>query len=204
MPTELPVSLPSKLIEQRPDVRQAEENLHAASAQVGVALGNMLPQFSIDADLGSSALKLGQLFSPYTGFWDLGASLTQTLFDAGALLHRRRAADAALDQAAAQYRAAVILACQNVADTLRALQSDADALKASAEAELAAGKTLALGRRQLELGTITLVALLNAEQAYQQAELTLVQAQANRYADTAGLFQSLGGGWWNRAAGNSQ
>jgi outer membrane protein TolC len=98
----------------------------------------------------------------------------------------------------------VILACQNVADTLRALQSDADALKASAEAELAAGKTLALGRRQLELGTITLVALLNAEQAYQQAELTLVQAQANRYADTAGLFQSLGGGWWNRAAGNSQ
>ena len=204
LPTELPVSLPSKLIEQRPDVRQAEENLHAASAQVGVALGNMLPQFSIDADLGSSALKLGQLFSPYTGFWDLGASLTQTLFDAGALLHRRRAADAALDQAAAQYRAAVILACQNVADTLRALQSDADALKASAEAELAAGKTLALGRRQLELGTITLVALLNAEQAYQQAELTLVQAQANRYADTAGLFQSLGGGWWNRAAGNSQ
>jgi len=204
LPPDLPVSLPSKLIEQRPDVRQAEENLHAASAQVGVALGNMLPQFSIDADLGSSALKLRQLFSPYTEFWDLGASLTQTLFDAGALLHRRRAADAALDQAAAQYRAAVILACQNVADSLRALQSDADALKASAEADLAASRSLALARRQLELGTISLVAVLNAEQAYQQAELTLVQAQANRYADTAGLFQSLGGGWWNRAAGNSQ
>jgi NodT family efflux transporter outer membrane factor (OMF) lipoprotein len=204
LPADLPVSLPSKLIEQRPDVRQAEENLHAASAQVGVALGNMLPQFSIDADLGSSALKLRQLFSPYTEFWDLGASLTQTLFDAGALLHRRRAADAALDQAAAQYRAAVILACQNVADSLRALQSDADALKASAEADLAASRSLALARRQLELGTISLVAVLNAEQAYQQAELTLVQAQANRYADTAGLFQSLGGGWWNRAAGNSQ
>jgi NodT family efflux transporter outer membrane factor (OMF) lipoprotein len=204
LPADLPVSLPSKLIEQRPDVRQAEENLHAASAQVGVALGNMLPQFSIDADLGSSALKFRQLFSPYTEFWDLGASLTQTLFDAGALLHRRRAADAALDQAAAQYRAAVILACQNVADSLRALQSDADALKASAEADLAASRSLALARRQLELGTISLVAVLNAEQAYQQAELTLVQAQANRYADTAGLFQSLGGGWWNRAAGNSQ
>jgi NodT family efflux transporter outer membrane factor (OMF) lipoprotein len=204
LPGELPVSLPSKLIEQRPDVRQAEENLHAASAEVGVALGNMLPQFSIDADLGSSALKLGQLFSPYTGFWDLGASLTQTLFDAGALLHRRRAADAALDQAAAQYRAAVILACQNVADTLRALQSDADALKASAEADLAARKTLELARRQRELGAISLVAVLNAEQTYQQAELALVQAQANRYADTAGLFQSLGGGWWNRPAGSSQ
>jgi NodT family efflux transporter outer membrane factor (OMF) lipoprotein len=204
LPSELPVSLPSKLIEQRPDVRQAEENLHAASAEDGVALGNMLPQFSIDADLGSSALKLGQLFSPYTQFWDLGGTLTQTLFDAGALLHRRRAADAALDQAGAQYRAAVILACQNVADTLRALQSDADALKASAEAQRAARNTLDLARRQLGLGTISLVAVLNAEQAYQQAELTLVQAQANRYADTAGLFQALGGGWWNRAAGSSQ
>lgn len=203
LPGDLPVSLPSKLIEQRPDVRQAEENLHAASAQVGVALGNMLPQFSIDANLGSSALKLGQLFSPYTGFWDIGASLTQTLFDAGALIHRHRAADAALDQAGAQYRAAVILACQNVADTLRALQSDADALHASAEAEVAARKTFELARQQRELGAISLVALLNAEQAYRQAELALVQAQGNRYADTAGLFQALGGGWWNRRSGAS-
>ncbi len=158
----------------------------------------MLPQFAITGDIGSSALKLQQLFSPYTGFWDVGASLTQTLFDAGALLHKKRAADAALDQAAAQYRAAVILACQNVADTLRALQADADALKASAEAERAAKKTFDLAQRQRELGTISLVAVLNAEQAYRQAELALVQAQANRYADTAGLFQALGGGWWNR------
>ncbi len=198
LPTDLPVSLPSKLIEQRPDVRQAEENLHAASAAVGVALANMLPQFAINADTGSSALKLGQLFSPYTGFWDLGASLTQTLFDAGALLHKKRAADAALDQAAAQYRAAVILACQNVADTLRALQSDADALKASGEAERAAKRTFDLAERQRALGTISWVAVLNAEQAYRQAELALVVAQANRYADTAGLFQALGGGWWHR------
>ncbi len=198
LPTDLPVSLPSKLIEQRPDVRQAQENLHAASAAVGVALANMLPQFAINADTGSSALKLGQLFSPYTGFWDLGASLTQTLFDAGALLHKKRAADAALDQAAAQYRAAVILACQNVADTLRALQSDADALKASGEAERAAKRTFDLAERQRALGTISLVAVLNAEQAYRQAELALVVAQANRYADTAGLFQALGGGWWHR------
>ncbi len=198
LPTDLPVSLPSKLIEQRPDVRQAEENMHAASAAVGVALANMLPQFAINADTGSSALTLGRLFSPYTGFWDLGASLTQTLFDAGALRHKKRAADAALDQAAAQYRAAVILACQNVADTLRALQSDADGLKASGEAERAAKRTFDLAVRQRALGTISLVAVLNAEQAYRQAELALVVAQANRYADTAGLFQALGGGWWHR------
>jgi outer membrane protein TolC len=124
--------------------------------------------------------------------------LTQTLFDAGALLHKRRAADAALDQAAALYRAAVILACQNVADSLRALESDADALKASAEAERAARVTFELAQRQRELGTISWVAVLNAEQSYRQAQLALVQAQANRYSDTAGLFQSLGGGWWNR------
>ena len=198
LPMDLPLSLPSKLIEQRPDVRQAEETLHSASAAVGVSVANLLPQFSLSADVGSSALKLQQLFSPYTGFWDVGASLTETLFDAGALLHKKRAADAALDQAAAQYRAAVILACQNVADTLRALESDADALKASAEAERAAKAAFDLVQRQRDLGTISLVAVLNAEQTYRQAELSLVQAQANRYADTAGLFQSLGGGWWNR------
>jgi NodT family efflux transporter outer membrane factor (OMF) lipoprotein len=198
LPTELPVSLPSKLIEQRPDVREAEENMHMASAAVGVAITDLLPQFAINADLGSSALTLGKLFTPYTGFWDAGASLTQTLFDAGALIHKKRAADAALDQAAAQYRAAVILACQNVADTLRALNSDADALKASAEAERAAKKSFELAQRQRALGTISLVAVLNAEQAYNTSALALIQARANRYADTAALFQALGGGWWNR------
>ena len=197
LPTALPVSIPSKLVEQRPDVRQAEENLRAASAQVGVALADMLPQFTITANTGSAALAIGKLFSPYTGFWDIGASLTQTLFDAGALLHRKRAADAALDQAGAQYRATVILACQNVADTLRALQADADALKATAEANRAAKASYDLARRQHLNGSLSLIALLNAEQTYRQAEIALVQAQANRYADTAGLFQALGGGWWN-------
>ncbi|MDR3416710.1 MAG: efflux transporter outer membrane subunit [Nevskia sp.] len=198
LPQDIPVSLPSKLVEQRPDVRQAEENLHFASAEVGVAVADMLPQFSIDAGVGSSALRFGDLFTPYNGFWNLGASLSQTLFDAGALLHKRRAADAALDQAGAQYRAAVILACQNVADSLRALQSDADALKASAAAERAARATFDLAQQQRGLGTVSMVAVLNAETAYRQAELALVQAQASRYSDTAGLFQALGGGWWNR------
>jgi NodT family efflux transporter outer membrane factor (OMF) lipoprotein len=203
LPADLPVTLPSKLVEQRPDVRQAEENLHAASAQVGIALADMLPQFLITANLGSTALTPSELFKSGNGFWDVGASLTQTLFDAGALLHKHRAAEAALDQAGAQYRAAVIAACQNVADTLRALQSDADALQASAEASRAAQATLDLSRQQLELGTVSLVTVLNAEEAYRQAEIALVQAQANRFSDTAALFQALGGGWWNRAEGHA-
>ena len=203
LPADLPVSLPSKLVEQRPDVRQAEENLHFASAEAGVAIANMLPQFAITGNTGSSGLALNQLFTGGTGFWDVGASLTQTLFDAGALIHKHRAADAALDEAGAQYRAAVILACQNVADTLRALQSDADALKANAESARAAKAAFDFARKQLDLGTVSFVAVLNAEETYQQAELALVQAQANRYSDTAALFQALGGGWWNRPKGSS-
>jgi NodT family efflux transporter outer membrane factor (OMF) lipoprotein len=203
LPAELPVSLPSKLVEQRPDVRQAEADLHVASAQDGVALADMLPQFMISANTGSSALQIGQLFASGNGFWDVGASLTQTLFDAGALLHKHRAADAALDEAGAQYRAAVVLACQNVADTLRALQADANALKASAEASRAAKASFDLTQKQRDLGTISFVSVLAAEQLYQQSELALVQAQANRYSDTAGLFQALGGGWWNRGGSRS-
>lgn len=199
LPADLPVSLPSKLVEQRPDVRQAQENLHAASAEVGVAIANELPQFDITGNLGSAAVHFDHLFAPYNGFWTIGGSLSQTLFDAGALLHQRRAADAALDQAAEQYRGAVILACQNVADSLRALQADADALKAGTEAERAARASFELAQQQLKLGTVSLLAVLNAEQAYRQAEVTLIQARANRYADTAALFQSLGGGWWNRS-----
>jgi NodT family efflux transporter outer membrane factor (OMF) lipoprotein len=197
LPTDLPVSLPSKLVNQRPDVRAAEENMHAASAQVGVALADMLPQFTLTADTGSTALTLGHLFSPYTGFWDLGASLSQTLFQGGALVHRHRAAEAALDQAGAQYRSTVITACQNVADTLKALQTDADALNADAASDEATKATLDLAQQQFGLGSISLVALLNAEQAWQQAEINLIQARANRYADTVALFQALGGGWWN-------
>lgn len=199
LPADLPLSIPSRLVEQRPDVRQAEENLHVASAQAGVALASLLPQFAITSTLGSSALDISQLLQSGTGFWNVGASLTQTLFDAGALLHKHRAAAAALDQAGDQYRAAVILACQNVADTLRALQADADALEASAAANRSAKAAFDLARQQLDLGTISLVSVLNAETAYQQSELNRAQAQASRYSDTAGLFQALGGGWWNRS-----
>ena len=199
LPEQLPVSVPSKLVEQRLDVRQAEENMHAASAGVGIAIADMLPQFDITGNLGSEAYRPSQLFTPGNGFWSIGGSLTQTLFDAGALLHKRRAADAVLDQAGADYRTAVLGAIQNVADSLEAIKSDNDGLKATADAEAAAKKSFELVQRQRDIGMANLVILLNAEQTYQQAEIALVGARAARLSDTAGLFQALGGGWWNRA-----
>jgi NodT family efflux transporter outer membrane factor (OMF) lipoprotein len=199
LPQELPVSLPSQLVEQRPDVRQAEENLHSASAQIGIARANRLPNFALTGDVGSMALAASNMFAAGTGFRDIGASVTQPIFQGGTLLHRERAARAAYTQADEQYRSTVLTAFQNVADTLNALQQDADALKAAAAAKDAASVTLDLTKKQLESGYANYLALLSAEQAYQQALLNLVQAQSNRYADTAALFQALGGGWWNRA-----
>ncbi len=200
LPGELPVSLPSKLVEQRPDVRAAEAQLHSAEAQVGVATANLLPQFTINANIGSVATTLGSLFTGGSGFWSLAGNVTQPIFEGGALIHRKRAAEAAYDQAAAQYRATVIGAFQNVADSLRALQQDGEALQAALEAKTLAEDSLGIARKQVEIGDISYLALLTSEQAYQQAVITLVQAQANRYADTAALFQALGGGWWNAQA----
>jgi NodT family efflux transporter outer membrane factor (OMF) lipoprotein len=201
LPQELPLSLPSKLVEQRPDVRSAEEQLHAASAQVGVAIANQLPQITLSAGIGSSATQMSQLFTSGTGFWSVAGNFLQPLFDGGTLLHRKRAADAALEQAAAQYRSTVITAFQNVADVLHALYFDAAALDASLRAERAAATSLDIGRQALQLGSISYLSLLNAEQTYQQAVITLAQARANRFADTAALFQALGGGWWNQSDG---
>ena len=198
LPQELPMSLPSQLVQQRPDVLQAGENLHVASAQVGIAIANRLPSFNLTADAGSMALAFSQIFGAGTGFWDLAAGVTQPIFDAGTLRHRERAAQAGLTQAEEQYRSVVLTAFQNVADTLNALQQDGEALKAAAAAEEAAGITLTQTKNQVEAGYTSYLALLSAEQAYQQAAMALVQAQSNRYADTAALFQALGGGWWNR------
>ena len=193
LPTRLPLGVPSQLVERRPDVRAAEAQLHAATAQVGVALANLLPQVSITANAGSSATAMRDLFRTGTNFWSLGASLTQTLFDGGALIHRKRAADAALDQAGAQYRSAVLTAFQNVADTLYALDADAEAMSAASRAEQAARKSLAVAEEQLKLGSVSYLSLVTAEQAYQQAFISLTQARTNRYLDTAALFQALGG-----------
>jgi len=197
LPQQLPLSLPSKLVEQRPDVRQAEENLHAASAQIGVAVANRLPNITLTGNVGSSAIGPSQIFAAGTEFWDLGGALTQPIFHGGTLLHQERAARAAYEQAAQSYRSTVLSAFQNVADTLTALTQDAEALKAASTAERSAATTLELTRAQQQGGYASYLALLNAEQAYQQSLLVLVQARTSRYADTAALFQALGGGWWN-------
>lgn len=198
LPRKVPVSVPSQLVLQRPDVQAAAESLHSASAQIGVAIANRLPQFLLTADIGTAALKAAELFGPGSGFWTLSAEVTQPIFQGGTLLHKQRAAVAAFDQAKAQYRATVIGAFQNVADSLHALRHDAEAVQAADEAVVAAERSLTVARKQLELGATSYLNVLNAENTYQQARLTLVQAQANRLADTAALFQALGGGWWNR------
>lgn len=205
LPQDLPVSVPADLVRQRPDVRQAEADLHDASAKVGIARANRLPNITLTANTGSSASAINELFTSGTGFWAVGADLTAPIFQGGALLHQERAAKAAYVQAASQYRSTVLAACQNVADTLAALSTDADELKAAATAADAAKTALDLAERQWKDGYAGYVVLLSAQQAYQQARITLVQAQASRYADTAALFQALGGGWWHRqdlSAGN--
>jgi NodT family efflux transporter outer membrane factor (OMF) lipoprotein len=198
LPPELPVSLPARIIEQRPDVRAAEAQLHAANAQVGVAVAAMLPQFNITGAYGGNADEFAWMFRHGGPFWDLVGSVSQPIFEGGTLLHRKRAADDALKQAAAQYQSSVLTAYQNIADTLHASLSDADALAANVRAENAAKVTYDLTRRQMDVGYVNYLTLLNAETTYQQALLTRVQAQATRYGDTVALFQALGGGWWNR------
>jgi NodT family efflux transporter outer membrane factor (OMF) lipoprotein len=193
LPTEIPLSLPSRLVERRPDVLAAEAQLHAATAQVGVALADMLPQFDITGGIGSVATMMSDLFKNGTGFWSAGGSLTQTLFDGGELLHKKREADAMLDEAGASYRATVLSAFQNVADALHALTSDADALEANTRAAGAAQNSYDIARRQLDLGSVNYLYLLVAEQNYLQARVALIVAQSNRLADTAALFQALGG-----------
>jgi NodT family efflux transporter outer membrane factor (OMF) lipoprotein len=198
LPAALPVSLPSKLVEQRPDVRAAEANLHAASAQVGVAIANRLPNVTLTANAGGASTSLSNLFSQGNGFWGVAADVAQPIFQGGTLLHRQKAAEAALAQAKAQYRAAVLAAFQNVADALQALQADSRALAAADRSEKSAESALAITRRQLDLGQVSGPSVLLAEQAYQQALVGRLQAEAGRYADTVALFQALGGGWWNR------
>jgi NodT family efflux transporter outer membrane factor (OMF) lipoprotein len=199
LPQDLPVSLPSKLVEQRPDVRQAQANLHAASAQVGVAVANRFPSFTLSADKGSTALAIADLFKAGTGFWNIAADIAAPIFEGGTLKHQERAARAAYTEASEQYKSTVLTAFQNVADTLSALQLDANALSAAADAERAAKTTLDLAKEQARDGYASDLALLTAESNYQQARVALIQAQADRYADTAALFQALGGGWWHRA-----
>jgi NodT family efflux transporter outer membrane factor (OMF) lipoprotein len=198
LPQDLPVSLPARLVEQRPDVRAKEALLHQASAQIGVATANLLPQVTLTGEFGGTSTKFAELFKSSSNVWSAGAGLTQPLFHGGELLHRKRAAVAAYDQAAAEYRGTVLTALRNVADALYALNADADALTQQTLAAQAAADTLKVSRSRYTAGSISSLDLLVVERTYQQARIAQLQAQAARYADTAALFQALGGGWWNR------
>jgi NodT family efflux transporter outer membrane factor (OMF) lipoprotein len=197
LPQDLPVTIPSSLVRQRPDIQAAEALLHQASAEIGVATANEYPKINLTGSIGEIALQSHSLFAG-PAVWSIGAGLLQPLFHGGELEARRRAAVAGYEQAEAQYRQTVLLAFQNVADTLRSLETDARALEAQSEATRYARETLDLVQRQYQLGGTTILALLIAQQQYQQQQLLLVSAQSARYADTAALFQALGGGWWNR------
>jgi NodT family efflux transporter outer membrane factor (OMF) lipoprotein len=195
LPANLPISVPSKLVDQRPDVRASEANMHSASALIGVAIAARLPNFLLSANGGTSAYNFAQSFAPGTGFYTLAASVTAPIFDGFTLYHKQKAAEAALDQAEAQYRATVITAFQNVADALRALQADARAVQAAVHAEETAKASFDIVETQLNAGQVNQLAVLNAQQTYLTAVITRVQAQANRLSDTAALFMALGGGW---------
>ncbi len=199
LPRELPLSLPSKFVEQRPDVREYSALLHEATAQIGVATANMLPQITLTGSYGGEASTLSDVFAAGSGLWSIAGSLTQPLFKGGQLLHQRRAALAAAQAADANYRATVITAFQNVSDTLHALQADADTLAAQDVATRTAAESLKLVQAQYKSGAASYLQVLTSQQSYQTATVALVKARAQRYADTAALFQALGGGWWNRA-----
>jgi NodT family efflux transporter outer membrane factor (OMF) lipoprotein len=199
LPTDLPLSLPSKFVEQRPDVREYAALLHESTAQIGVATANMLPQITLTGSYGSEAGSFGGLFGTGTSLWSVAGGLTQPLFKGGQLLHQRRAAVAAAEEADANYRSTVITAFQNVSDALYALSADAEALAAQDLAERTAAESLKLVQAQYQSGAASYLQVLTSEQSYQNAEVALVKARAQRFADTAALFQALGGGWWNRS-----
>jgi NodT family efflux transporter outer membrane factor (OMF) lipoprotein len=197
LPRDLPLSLPADLVRRRPDIRAAEATVHAANAQVGVAIANRFPQITLTGNVGSSALAFSQLFTPGTAAWLMAGNIAETLFDAGTLRAREAAAEENWHITVAQYQTTVLAAFQNVADTLRALQADSRALHAAIAAEDSASRAMDLMRKQVERGQVSLPILLTTEQAYLLTSLARVQAEAARFSDTVALFQALGGGWWN-------
>lgn len=198
LPQNLPVTLPSMLVRQRPDVRAQEALMHVASANIGVATANLLPQFTLSGAYGWESGFLPKLFMRNSSVWNYGLAISQPIFQGGALLAQRREKIDAFQQAAAEYRQTVLQAFQNVADSLRALDNDAKTLRYQRAAEIYAHKNFIITRQQYLLGGTSYLNLLTAEQQYQQTQINRIQAQASRYTDTAALFQALGGGWWHR------
>ena len=197
LPRELPLSVPSALVRQRPDVRASEALLHEASAQIGVATAALYPQITLSAGVDRQSFKIGKLFDTGTTGWNLAGGLVQPLFNGGALQAKKRAAVAAYDAAQAQYQETVLNAFLNVANTLRAIDTDAAAVVATADAERLANESQALVVRQYQLGAVSYLASLDAQRTWLSTRVALVQARAARFTDTAALFQALGGGWWN-------
>jgi NodT family efflux transporter outer membrane factor (OMF) lipoprotein len=198
LPTELPITVPSKLVEQRPDIRASEATLHQASALIGVADANLLPNFALAGSLTASSGNLGEFVTLQNTLLNLAASVTQPIFNGGTLRAQQRAAVAQFEQAAAQYRSTVLSSFTDVANVLAALQRDAETLQVQLYAEETARQSLDITTERFQAGAIAYLALLDAQRTYQQARILLVIAQANRYEDTVALFTALGGGWWNR------
>jgi NodT family efflux transporter outer membrane factor (OMF) lipoprotein len=199
LPGDLPVSLSSALVEQRPDVRAAQAQWHAATAQVGVAVANRLPQLTLSGAAGSAPAQFGSLFTPGNAFFQITTQIAGPIFEGGTLLHQQRAAQAAMRSAAANYTGVVVGAFQNVADVLTALTQDALALQANNTAADAAARSLSLAQLQYGAGGVAYPIVLQAQTQYQTAVINLIKARAARYTDTVMLFAALGGGWWNRA-----
>ncbi|UGV28999.1 efflux transporter outer membrane subunit [Rhodopseudomonas boonkerdii] len=197
LPRSLPISLPGELVRQRPDVRTAEATLRGANAQIGAALAARLPQVTLSGNVGKTRSNMPDL-SPGGAFWLLAGNVGQKVFDAGTLYFHQRAAEETTAKAISDYRSTVLTAFQNVADVLRALQSDAASVQAATAAEQTARRNIELIRRQVEQGQISVPTLIVAQEAYLQASLALIDARASNLADTVALFQALGGGWWNR------
>ncbi len=195
LPSNLPLTLPGKFVRQRPDVRAAEANMHSASAQIGVAIAARLPNVTLGGNGGYTAYSFAQLFTPGTGWYTLAADVTQPIFQGFTLLNKQKAAEAGLGQAEALYRQAVITAFQNVADALRALQADTKAVKAAVYAEQTAKRSLEIVKKQLQAGSVNILAVLNAEQTYLLAAESRVQTEGARLGDVVGLFMALGGDW---------
>ena len=192
LPAQLPVVVPSELVRRRPDIQAAEALLHAANAEYGVAVAKLYPQLTLSASLGGQALTTGALFGSGSAVWSLIGQLTQPLFNPG-LPAEKRAALAAFDAASANYQRVVLEALRDVADTLRAVENDAQALAALAAADEAAQGSLQSVERQYQLGGAGYVQVLIAQQQAQSVRISLIAAQTQRLADSSSLYQAMGG-----------
>jgi NodT family efflux transporter outer membrane factor (OMF) lipoprotein len=197
LPVDLPLSLPSDLVNQRPDILSAEAQMHVASANIGVATAAMFPSFSLNGTYGAAGSSFGNLSSANSRFWSIGPSVTTPVFQGTSLWFVRRAAIDAYHLSQANYRQAVLGAFEQVADSLKALEHDAEALQAQVEAQRATGEAVNLLQVNYRTGMAAYLDVLTADVQFHEATIAYLQAVAQRLQDTVVLFVALGGGWWN-------